>query len=630
MVGDKKPLFCHNYRMKRFLLFVGLLGFLLGAPWVGAATSPQEAKDALASLLKKNDYTFNPAVRAGYLAYIEAVTREKYGPNKINEATWTWLKQRPQILSAAASVTYPFEPTILLNFQRIGQALGPVKLDQWRQLALAYAIRWRDEPFPIDRVAEEWDPARLESLVSQKQKGKGGGFALTDATDLPDGITDEEIALGEWIVGPQSLISTRPKLTIAQLMEMPVHEINMMTRKKPDDPPMISKFPNWDNVALGGGVFPPNVDGTPTPQRALLMKVFRNGRIPQKTDRPNFRMEKSDWPILLYVADLAQIDETSFIFNYLCTKKKIPPLGLGQLPTVTGGADSNSNDPNFKYRRSNWHPSKMIRLYNGSKKDQGGRAWAWGLNAVNVAATAVAAPPDGKFYYMGERGNYTHFLTCSDNAFTGEGSEAEWYLPLPTDVLAETAFGEGRGSTRHRNFIGLATTLNQGLQPYEDARIALAIIELMNLPQPRRVSMLESVFLENPLNQDVMYRLAAEYRRTGDAKATINLLNAARAYAAIGLKLPVSASGAKTARSAMPKIFRRAEISYQSVPEIHVNQSPWFFLMCSDIACQFLRDTNGQFKDAFKAELDYEIAAAKGCSDAPIERAVQNLRDLLN
>ncbi len=615
--------------MKRW---IGLICLVVGVLWmpVGyAAQSPKEAKEALAAELKKSNYAFTPGVRQGYLAYIEAVTREKYGPTKINEATWAWLKQRPQILTAAASATYPFEPNILLNFQRLGQALGPVKLDQWRQLALAYAIRWRDEPFPIDRAKEEWNPQRLENLVSEMKKGRGGDFALTEDFELPEGITEEEIALGKWIVGPQSLGSTRPKITIPQLMEMPLHEINMMVRKKPDDPPMLTKFPNWDNVAIGGGVHPPYVDGTPTPQRALLIKIFRNGRIPRKTDRPAFAMEKSEWPILLYVADLAQIDETSFIFSYFVKNKAIPPLGLGQKTSSTGGSDISTNDPNFKYAQSNWHPTKFIRRYNGSKKDQGGQAWAWGLNAVNVAATAVAAPPDGKFYFLGEKGNYSHFLECADNAYTGEGSSAEWYLPLPTDVLAEGTFGQGRGSTRHRNFIGLSVTLNQGLQAFEDARMALAVIELMGLPQPRRIAMLESVFKQNPLNQDVIYRLAAEYRHSNDAKATLRMLNAARVYAAMTLKRPVNQSKVKSARGALQKVFASNEVSYSGVPVVSEKESPWFFLLCSDIACQFLRDTKGSEKALFQQELAYETEALGGCSDAPLVRALDNLRELV-
>ncbi len=614
--------------MKRLMLLCLLVG-VAWMPVAWSAPSSKEAKEALAAELKKSDYEMTAAVRQGYLNYIEAVTRETYGPNKINEATWAWLKQRPQILSAAAAVGYPFEPNVLLNFQRLGVALGPVKLDQWRQLALAYAIRWRKELFPIDRAKEEWNPQRLENLVSEMRKGKGGDFALVEETDLPEGITEEEIALGKWITGPQSLGSTRPKMTISDLLDMPVHEINMMVRKKPDDPPMLTKFPNWDNVALGGGVHPPYVDGTPTPQRALLIKIFRNGRIPRKTNRPAFAMEKSEWPILLYAADLAQIDETSFIFSYFVKHKEIPALGLGQKASSTGGADINPNDPNFKYAQSNWHPKKFIRLYNGSKKDQGGRAWAWGLNALNVAATAVAAPPDGKFYYLGEKGNYSHFLECADNAYTGEGSEAEWYLSLPTNVGAEAAYGNGSGSTRHRNFIGLAVTMNQGLQAYEDARIALAIIELMGLPQPRRVSMLESVFKQNPLNQDVMYRLAAEYRHGNDAKATLKMLNAARAYAAIGLKRPVSPTKVKTARGALQKVFASKEVSYSGIPVVSEKESPWFFLMCSDIATQFLRDTKGSEKALFQEELAYETNAVGGCSDAPIVRALDDLRGMV-
>lgn len=611
--------------MKRCCLLVYAALAVVGA--VFAAPTPESAKAALDETLRKANDAFTPAVRQAYLDYTEAVTRAKYGPEKISEATWKWFRQRPQILSAAAAAESPVNPNILLNFQRLGLALGPQRLDQWRQLALAYAIRHRNTLFPIDDAREEWNPARLERLVSEMRKGKGGDFALLSEEDFPK-VSDEERRLGEWLAGPQSLISTRPPLTIPEMMKMPLHEINMMVRKKPDDPPMLSKFPNWDNVAIGGRIYPPYVDGTPTPQRAVLMKIYRNGRIPAKSNRPNFRMERAEWPILLYLADLAQIDETSFIFNYFVTNKRIPPLGMGQKASSSGGSDINPNDPNFKYSRSNWHPTKFIRLYNGSKKDQGGRAWAWGLNAVNVPATAVAAPPDGKFYYMGERGNYSTFMECADNAFTGTGSTAEWYLSLPATVTEPGPRPQG-GSVQHLHFMGLADTLNQGLQEYEDARMALAIIDLFRLSRARRVSLLESVFLRNPLNGDVFYRLAADYRQAGDLNGTLRLLTSARAYAAIGLKPPISPAAAKNARTAMAKFFNAKEPTYQGLPVVPVKESPWFFLLCSDVAIQYLRDNNGQGKEAFRAELEWQRKAAEGCGDKPIVRAIETLQELV-
>ena len=616
--------------------FILLLAFV---PFLALrAAAPDEAKKQLAEILKATDYAFTPKVRQAYLDYMEAVVRETYGPNKINETTWKWLKQRPTFLSAVASAAYPVNPNIVLNLQRLGLALGPERLQAWQQLALAYAIRYRDQLFPIDRVTEAWNPARLESVVSDKKKGKGGDFALVAPEDYPEGITEEERRLGQWIAGPQSLITTRPPLTIPELMEMPVHEINMMTRQKPDDPPMISKFPDWERVALGGGIFPPYVDGTPTPQRAVLMKIWRNGRIPGKSDRPNFRMEKSEWPILLYAADLDHLDETSFLFNYFVTNKKVAPLGLGQKASASGGNDINPGDPNFRFAKSNWHPRKFIRVYNGSKKDQGGKAWAWGLNALNVAATAVAAPPDGKFYFMGEKGNYTYHMTCSDNSFTGTGSSAAWHLAAPLTVDDSDPFAKGAGTfgasgggmVLHRNFMGLAATLNQGLQEYEDARIGLFICSLLNLSSAHRTALLESLFLKNPLNADLVYALAAEYRRSGDANDTLRLLTAARAYAAVGLKLPVSPQSAKNGRAAMAKFFKAKEPTYQSLPVVKVSQSPWFFLLCADVATQHLRDSGGKDKAAFRSELDYLTKAAEGCGDQPIVRAVEALRELVN
>lgn len=597
------------------------------------ALSSKEAQEALDETLKKSENRFTPAVRNAYLEYAEAVVREKYGTNKINETTWKWFKAHPQFMSAAAAAEFPVNPNILLNVQRLGVALGASHLERWQHLALAYAIRWRNTLFPIDRVKEEWNPQRLESVVSDMRKGRGGDFALLSPEDFPE-VSDEERRLGEWVAGPQSLSSTRPPLTIPELMKMPLHEINLMVNRLPSEPPVLTKFPNWDNVAYGGKIFPPYVDCTPTPQRAVLMKIFRNGRIPAKTNRPNFKMEQSEWPILLYLADLEQIDETSFFFNYFVTNKQIAPLGLGQKSSSSGGKDINVGDPNFKYARSNWHPKKMIRLYNGSKKDQGGKSWAWGLNALNVAATAVAAPPDGKFYYMGNKGNYTYFMSCADNSFTGEGSSAVWYLPAPRNVADNNPIGSnhgyngGTGGVKHRHFMGLATTLNQGLREYEDAAIAMWTVDLLKLSAPRRRTLLESVFRQNPLNEELLYRLATEYRLAKDSEATLKMLNLARIYASAGLRLPVAASAVKNARLAMGKAAK-APLTYQGVPVVHVNQSPWFFLTCADIGIQFLRDTNSKDKERFREELNYLRNAANGCGDKPIQRAISTFNDLV-
>lgn len=610
--------------MRRFIaVALCVAAAFAGAVRGEAPSATEEARRKVDQALRAADGAFTPAVRAAYLEYVVAVTQAKYGPNKINEATWRWLRQRPAVLSAAAAAEWPANPNILLNFQRMGLALGPQGLDKWRQLALAYAIRHRAEPFPIDRAKEAWDPARLERLVSETRKGKGGDFALLSEEDFPE-VTAEERALGEWVAGPQSLISTRPPLTIPELMAMPLHEINMMVRKKPDDPPMLTKFPNWENVALGGRIHPPYVDCTPTPQRAALLKIWRNGRIPARTaNRPDFRMERAEWPILLYLADLAQIDETSFLFAQFVKHKEIPALGLGQAVMGGGGANLDTKSPTFRYARSNWHPDKFIRIYNGSKKDQGGRSWAWGLNAVNVPATPVAAPPDGKFWFTGQKGSYGYHMSCSDNAFTGTGSSAPWFLspPLTATVAAQPV--------QHRWFMGLAATLNQGLQAYEDARIARAIIDLLRLSQPRRVALLESVFLQNPMDGDTFNALAAEYRQMKDSAGMLRMLTAARAYAAIGLKTPVSPSAAKNARTAALKYWKAKEPTYQGLPNVSVNQSPWFFLLCSDAATQFLRDTGGKDKALFRDELAYERAAAEGCGDKPIVRALDTLRALV-
>ncbi len=614
--------------MKRLLIFYIFLSVILSAPLMANTPSPEEsAKEHISKVLRDNNYAFTPAVREAYIAYVEAVIRKQYGPTKINEKTWKWFKQRPQILSAIAAADYPVEPNILLNLQRLFLAMGSQKADAWTQLALAYAIRHRDTLFPIDRVKEEWDPARLERMMNQP-RGKGGDFAFQTEEDLPQDATEGEKKLGKWVTAPMALNATRPKLTIPELMQLPVGEINMVVRQNPFDPPLLENFPNWEHVAYWGKLYPTYFDCRPTPQRAILMNIFRDGRIPAKTDRPNFKAKSSDWPILMTLAELNDhIDETSFFFAKFLEGKKIPPTGLGERKTFGGSGEMSPSDLNFQWGGSNFHPRKFIRVYNGVKKDQGGNSWAWGLRALNVAATAVGAPPDGKFYFMGESGNYTTFITCADNsAPTGLGSTVAWYLDKAESVIPEKP---SSGSVRHIHYLALATTLNQGLQPYEDARMALHIIDLLGLPTMRSTSLLESVFFQNPLNSDIMYRLAAEYRKQKDALGTLKLLASARAYAREVSKLPVNPAKIRSGRSAIQKIYKGKTVSMADAPVITDGALPWFFMVCNEIAVQYLRDNGAEHKDLFRAELEYEQKAAAGSGITVVQRALGNLADLV-
>lgn len=603
------------------------LTLLLALPAL-PAQDLKSAKTRVEEALRQSDYTFTPAVRQAYIHYTEAAIREKYGPKTINNLTWQWVKKHPQVLSAIAAAHYPVNPTILLNFQRAALALGAPRTEKWLQLVLAYAIRYRDQPFPVDRVTEAWDPQRLERLVYNNTKGKGGDFALLSEEDFPQDVPEPEKALAEWLVGPQSLVNVRPPFTIPELMDMPLSDINAITRRYAGDEKLLQPvLPNWERVALYGRLYPPYVDGTPTPQRAILMKIYRNARIPGKTNRPDFKMEKSDWPILLYLTDLDHIDETSFVFAYFVQEKKIPPTGLGQVKSSSGSTDMDINDPNFRFARSNWNPNKFIRIYNGSQKDQGGKSQRWINNALNVPSTVVSAPPDGEFYYMGERGNYTYYLTCADNAFTGTGSSAPWFLDHIASVNAEVPFS---GAVEHIHFIGLAATLNQGLNLYEDARIGLAVLNLINPGKLRRLSLLESLFEQNPLNQDIFYALASEYRSSADTDATLRLLLAARVYAEQGLKTPLSPSHAKNMRPTINKILTgKLQTKPPHIP-VDTGTRAWFFLMCSNVAMQYLRDTNGKDKSRFVEELNYQRQCVGSNTDKPLLRALEDFQKLVN
>ena len=109
----------------------------------------------------------------------------------------------------------------------------------------------------------------------------------------------------------------------------------------------------------------------------------------------------------------------------------------------------------------------------------------------------------------------------------------------------------------------------------------------------------------------------------------LRMLTAARAYAAHGLKRPVNQAAVRNGRAAAAKAWKLPEPSYQGLPDIPEAWSPWFFLLCSDAATQFLRDTGGKDKARFRDELDYERRMAQGVGDKPIVRALDTLRQLV-
>ncbi len=571
---------------KRFyILFSGILTAFLPVSAQDMPVGDPLAKPVYEALAK-GKFAFTPEVKAAWLAYGEATVRAKQ--KSINEKTWAWLKARPAILSAAFSADFPIEPNILVNFQRLALPFDPLKADRYSQLILAYAIRYRDSRVAIDRLDEDWDPQALIKGVA-----KDGDFYLAEQMNIPlPKLSEDHRQLADYLNGPQQLIRKTRKLEITDLMNIPLHEINILTELK------VKTIPNWNDIALAGKMYPPYFEYNPTHQQSLAMKIYRFEHHPARP-KPPFPIDKADWPMMLALGDLDPLDETSFLWNYYvenkCTRA---PLGLGAIPNVLPG------EPAFQFRRSKWNPKKFIRIYNGNPKDQGGKGNAFGCRAINLPSEAVAAPPGGIFEIHGEPGNYSVKWSC---AIGDDESTSPFYLDR-IETIEQTR--PARGAIFHYHFKGLALTLTQGREEYEDTRIALALLQLFpTLAREEKIALLESMFLRNPLNSDLVYNLAWLYKAKSDFDAATRMIAAIRGYYDNVQGDAVTGAARAKGQAEVKRIMRDRFANSKNAPFLN---NEWVHRICHDVLMHCFDDIPSDVdsiqrnRDALAAELAYQ------------------------
>ncbi len=612
-----------------FVLFLTL--FLCGTGSLFA--NANAALSHLSDTLKANKYAFTPAVKKAYLAYGFAKAKEDAGA-QINQATWGWFYKNPDVMSAALAADYPFNPKILINFQRLALPWSsrPHIVSKWKQLILAFAIRYRNDALEIDRL-EDWDPEELMKLVLAN-----GSYAWQTDAMLPK-LTDEETTFTKWLMGPQNLTDKRPRRRIFDLMEITVNEINIMGEGRF----RITKFPRWDTVAVAGKLFPLYVNGTPTHQRALALQMWRWEKNPLRSGAA-VNLEKAEWPILLYLTALDPIDEGQFLFGMFLKKKVLPALGLGQV-LVQGGRPAEiakrtpENRPVY-YAKSKWNPKKDIRLYNTAKKDQGGKMQAFGWRTIGQPASAVGAPPGGKFYYTGKSRQYGTFF---ESAIEEDGATVDNFLRIET---ADPSYPI-KGNTQVANMIGLAVTVSQGLDSFEDGRMAINLASLVpGLTREQQQMVLESAFVNSPLDGNVLYRLADFYYKSNDHDATVRMLWAARQYFATVVGKSVTDGLRRSAQAKVAKIMKdKPMLSAANAPviplgtltKLYTDRMGWFHYVCSEIVRRNFEKRPGNktairhSAELLKAEHQYQLkCCGKGGPASPIERRTKMMQKLVN
>lgn len=617
-------------------LYTGLIVSTLLHVTVGlCAPSMQGVQDALI----KSKFTFSPTVRKAYMDYNTAVCKDAV-KGQINAETWSWLKQNPQILSAAYAAETPVNPRILVNFQRLALPFEKTKVRNWSQLILAYAIRYAHTDLEIDRLEGDWNPEQLMRLVAQY-----GDYAFQSDSDLPK-LTDEEQSLVKWLTGPQNLTDKRPKFKIADLMDVSVHEINIMAEHKIK----LTKFPNWENVALAGKIFPLYVDGTPTHQRSLASVIWRWERhpFPRKAEFDPYR---SEWPILLYLTDLDHLDETLFLWDYFVEKRQMAPIGLGQMIYKGRPIDlKERGDPTTRrlyYNPSKWHPDKLLRKYNSRtfKKDEGGKQVTLGKRSICVPSSMLESP-EGHMYWTGSKGFYgVYFISAvQEDVATitnliGRIETADPQYPLTA---------KSNSMIFEYEAIGLAATLSQGVSSYENVRLALGICrEMKDLSASHKITFLESVFMKSPLNSDLIYTLANLYQQENRRADLIRMLVAVRAYfAEVNTGKPLTRAVINNGVSAVKKVFAaRVTVSATNAPKIPISSLGkqysdsfgWIHHVCTEAVLFNFREipTNPEAKAESLAFLEAEKAYLLACcgeggTASPIGRRNKEVNDLIN
>ena len=516
--------------------------------------------------LFRSGFIFNDRVRT---AFFEHCMRKVAPELKFSEATWEWLEQNPEVLNATFALEYPPNPNVIHNFVKLAKLVGPTYATKYKQLLIAFAVKYRDRRLLVGGTPESGDhqysedgsvmaggrnftwkierKAELEKLVARKQgwsvnsdvkpithaelAKNSAGEPFADERDRMNrtnslhaqfnlsGNKDAE-ATAHWL-------KQNTKTKVYELKSLSTSAFYSKTGIRLSGEP--SKLP-WDAIAHVAGRYPPRTGGSITDNLCLrIMRYEEAGAEHSKL----FPLSKAPWPLLLLLTQQDELDESTYWWTMYRQKGSVPGYATYSFDYTK---------PEIRYNDGNWDPNATPRiLTDGGVCGRLSTMAEFAQRSIGTPAQGMGQPGHRAFMtYSFRNGRYSADMHHSVDSI--EVSTVGWHLPPfygpVTDSKTKlTGFAKLTGANSNnfernniRWHIGLCEAMNIGLAKWEDSRMALHVLDIYEHPasgktgtsKAQNEALLRSAMLLNIANTDIVFRLAAI--RKGDARRILDLM----------------------------------------------------------------------------------------------------------
>jgi len=469
------------------------------------------AKSCLARIgdsLSKSNGVLTPALRAAYIDWawksnmdsLQA-QRQTIAADCISE-----VEADSTLKEAVSAAVYPPDPSILQNYASLRSQLGPTFTKRYRSLAIAISVARRIKNVVIGpnlEVGREnqvpiWAYRPLFTAANQEESDLIGHIAAFLRTTGKSPL--------EVFESPELQKSLAAQLRSKQVREPYVQEV-ARTQVFGE---------RLKNAMILLGQRPGARSPKPDCIRWLrhLISVFESRPASTPVPWPLFDLENAPWPLLMPLSHPAPLDEAQYLWEAFKGEH-----GDDRFHTYGPYRDDFTAMPDM-LRPSKWYwnavPDQIVH---------GGQCMPISLATIDLYASlgkpamGAAQPGHANLITFESQGGTWKALVEQDFAGGPRVTFSQWFFD--DQPRGELRFRDLFGWPGAEYHLGLAAGMNLGLKSYIGTRIAARIFDLLpagSRPQLGR-KLLAAAALDNPMNPEVWYRIAAMTSSPSEALA---------------------------------------------------------------------------------------------------------------
>jgi hypothetical protein len=459
--------------------------------------------------LTKSDGQLMPTLRKAYLDWSEhtALTALAAAKQTIPADCLREIDSDPTLRDAMFGAVYPPDPSIVQNYARLRQALGPEFMRKYRSLVTGVAVTQRkketveNDPNDPDTVPD----AGMEDQGALENAALVAGiadFMKTNNVAAVDIYNDANVRqkLAGWLTDHKIEVSFVPQAEPGKRLVNLLKQAMIQLGQRPAHRSALPDEAAW--LKFLAKVY----ESTPSdPPHRKKDKGNKADKAINETKWPLFPMQQAPWPLLMPLAHSIPLDEANYIwekFNGLHGETRMHTYGpYKKEPAVIP----------LELQPSQWHwkawPDLIVH---------GGVCTTMSVIAIDtqnclcIPSVHAGQPhhanlisfrssPDGKWYAVIEQ------------AFAGGPNVTHAAWPFREGAgVAPRLIKEGAAGAEYH--LGLALGMNVGLRQYIDTRIAVNLYE--SLPDDQKptigVKLLTHAIEINPYNPQPWYLLAQQ------------------------------------------------------------------------------------------------------------------------